>query len=291
MTYEKPVPSKSGIINVENGTRKVYWEYFGEGKKEAICLMNGLAMSTKSWHRTMVNVYPEYDVILYDYFGQGQSSKEDEPYYISNFCHYLTQILDEELKIDKIHIMGVSYGGFIAAEYARLYSHRLHTACLSGILLTKDTNFQLYQDISLMFYKKEEPAFEIYTHYLYEKIFGATLASILYGEKLDKMRNGFYELYKDNKHCLIRLTEAQNPFFENIEKNPDAYTKISAPTLIITGMQDRAIPPWVQKKMTNIIPDNKQIEIEECGHMTYMEKPDIFWNELRTFMAKKSTQD
>ena len=75
----------------------------------------------------------------------------------------------------------------------------------------------------------------------------------------------------------MRLTEAQNPFFANIDNDPNAYRDIMTPTLILTGEQDRAIPPWQQTKMVGILPNSRQIMFPECGHMTYMERPDIFW--------------
>jgi pimeloyl-ACP methyl ester carboxylesterase len=95
-------PDKTGFVEVENGTRQIYWEYFGQGEKEVVVLLNGLAMLTRSWYRNVPSVYPEYDVLLYDYFGQGQSSQEDEPYYIPRFSDYLIRIMDE-LGIERVH--------------------------------------------------------------------------------------------------------------------------------------------------------------------------------------------
>jgi pimeloyl-ACP methyl ester carboxylesterase len=280
-------PNKAGYVRVENGNRQVYWEYFGQGDREVVVLLNGLAMLTWSWYRTVPIVHPEYDVLLYDYFGQGNSSQEDEPYYIPKLAEYLIRIMDE-LGIDRIHPIGVSYGGFIAVDLGRLFQDRLHTLILSGILLTREVSFQMYQDLSLMFYRKPEPAFEIYTYYMYEKMFGENFAGRIFGEKMDLGRSRFYDRYHDRKYCLIRLTEAQNPFFEKIDQDPDAYRNIMTPTLILTGEQDRAIPKWQQDKMLAIIPNSKQVLLPESGHMTYMERPDIFWPTVRSFMAAKS---
>jgi len=203
------VPDKTGFIKVENGTRQIYWEYFGKGEREVVVLLNGVGMMTKSWHRNVPWVYPDYDVLLYDYFGQGNSSQEDEPYFIPGFCDYLVAIMDE-LGIAKIHPIGVSYGGFIGADLGRLYQQRLHTLTLSGILLTRETQFQMYQDLSLMFYRAPDPpAFELYTYYLYDKIYGEDLARQTYGNIMEKTRKSFYDRYHDKRHSLIRLTEAQ----------------------------------------------------------------------------------
>jgi pimeloyl-ACP methyl ester carboxylesterase len=286
---QRVAPDKTGFVSVENGTRQIYWEYFGQGEREVVVLLNGLAMLTRSWYRNVPSVYPEYDVLLYDYFGQGQSSQEDEPYFIPKFCDYLVRILDE-LGIERVHPVGVSYGGFIAADLGRLHGDRLHTLTLSGIILTRETLFQMYQDLSLMFYRLPEPAFEIYTHYMYEKIFGEKFAQMVYGESSERTRLKFYDRYHDRKHCLIRLTEAQDPFFENIDSDPDAYRDATTPTLIFTGEQDRALPPWQQRKLLDILPNARQIMVPESGHLTYLERPDIFWPTAKAFFAAKAVE-
>ena len=252
MTKAPPNPNRSGFLLVENDMRRVYWEYFGQGDREVVVMLNGVAMSTRGWYRNLPELQPGFDVLLYDYLGQGRSSQEDEPYRIDHFAEYLVRIMDT-LGIERIHPVGVSYGGFIAAELGRLFQDRLHTLTLSGILLTRETQFQMYQDLSLLFYRSPDPAFEIYTHYMYEKIFGEAFASRLYGEKLKRMRQGFFDDYHGKEYCLIRLTEAQNPFFARIDAETDAYRTIRTPTLILTGDQDRAIPPWQQAKLLEIL--------------------------------------
>ncbi len=280
-------PARTGYTDVENHSRKIYWEYFGNGDKEVVVFLNGLAMLTKSWYRTVPYLHPEYDILLYDYFGQGQSSAQDEPYFIDRFANYLIQVMDE-IGVEKIHPIGVSYGGFIAAELGRLHQDRLHTLTLSGILLTRETLFQMYQDISLRFYNSTDEVFDIYTQYLYEKTFGENISRRIYGSAMEAGRLKFYERYKDQKYCLVRLTEAQNRFFANIDIDANAYRNVMTPALILTGEQDRAIPPWQQTKMAEILPNSRQIMLPECGHMTYMERPDLFWPILRKFLMAKS---
>jgi pimeloyl-ACP methyl ester carboxylesterase len=230
----------------------------------------------------------QYNVVLYDYLGQGRSSCPDEPHYIPDFCHYLTGILDH-LEIDRIHVMGISYGGFIALDYGRLYQDRLHTLTLSGILLSNERQFEMYQDLSLKFYNSGPVAFELYTHYLYEKIFGEEFLRALPPETLEDMRQRFCDRYKDRVHSLVRLTEAQNPFFDALEDRMDEYRAINTPTLLVSGDQDRAIPLWQQKKMLDVFPDIRFELIEGTGHVLYLERRDIFFPLFRAFMKAKST--
>ena len=288
-TKTQVIPDRTGrlAVSVENGTRQVYWEYFGAGDREVVVMLNGVAMSTRGWYRNLPELQPDYDVLLYDYLGQGRSSQEDEPYYIDQFATHLVRIMDE-LDIERIHPVGVSYGGFIAAELGRLFGDRLHTLTLSGILLTREVQFQMYQDLSLTFYTSPDPAFEIYTQYMYEKIFGEAFCRRIYGDKMERMRQGFFDDYHGKEYCLIRLTEAQDPFFERIDQEPNPYSAVTTPTLVLTGDQDRAIPPWQQAKLLNILPNARQIIVPGSGHMTYMERPDIFWPAVRAFFAAKT---
>jgi len=279
-------PDRSG--HLDYGDHRIWWEYFGDGEREAIVLLNGLAMHTKAWYGFLDELRSEYDVLLYDYLGQGDSSCPDEPYLIPDCCHQLTGIIDH-LGIERVHVMGISYGGFIALDYARLYQQRIHTLTLSGILLSHERQFEMYQELSLLFYRSGPVAFEIYTHYLYEKIFGEEFLRAVPAATLDTMRQRFHERYKDRVHCLVRLTEAQNPFFENLEQRLPEYRAVQTPTLLISGSQDRVLPLWQQAKLLDIFPNSRFELIDGAGHVVYLEKKDVFFPLLQAFMQAKST--
>ena len=108
-------------------------------------------------------------------------------------------------------------------------------------------------------------------------------------ESIERMRTKFFENYKDNIFSLIRLTEAQNPFFENIKKNETTgYQKVTAPTLIMAGKHDRAVPLWMQKKLVNIFPNSRLHILPDCGHLTYLEESQIFWQNFRELIRNKT---
>ena len=90
---DQPVPTRAGHVHPDG--YDIWYEYFGDGKREAIVLLNGLAMSTRAWYGFLPLLLDEYDVLLYDYLGQGESSKPDEPYSITKIASYLTTIMDE----------------------------------------------------------------------------------------------------------------------------------------------------------------------------------------------------
>jgi pimeloyl-ACP methyl ester carboxylesterase len=284
---DQPVPTRSGHVHPDG--YDIWYEYFGDGKREAIALLNGLAMSTRAWYGFLPLLADEFDVLLYDYPGQGESSKPDEPYSITRIAQYLTAIMDE-LGIARVHSMGISYGGFIAIEHARQFHERLHTLTLSGIILSREELFEQYEAISIRFYRGGPEMFDLYTEYMYEKIFGEPFVRRVTRAGLEPMRQRFRERYQNDIHCLVRLTEAQEEYFGEIDNRMREYRAVTTPTLIMPGEQDRAIPLWAQKKMLDIFPNSRWLMILECGHVAYLERPDVFFPTLRAFMKAKSTR-
>ena len=280
-------PTTSGLLGA--GGRQIFWERFGTGARETVCLLNGLAMHTKAWYPFVPALLDECDVLLYDYPGQGASSFEDAPVEIPEIAGYLARILDH-VGLDRVHAVGVSYGGFIAVEFARLHQERLHTLTLSGILLSHERLFEMYEALSLRFYRAGREAFELYTHYMYEKIFGEDFVAATPPDRLDAMRQRFVDRYADRAHALIRLTEAQDPFFEALDANLPGYRSIRTPTLVMPGAEDRAIPPWVQMKICDLLPDARWEPIARSGHVVYLEQPDAFWGTLRRFVKAHHTK-
>ncbi|MCU0290968.1 MAG: alpha/beta hydrolase [Thermoanaerobaculaceae bacterium] len=279
-------PTQQGTVVLDG--HDIHWERFGTGEREAVCLLNGLAMHTKAWYGFVPMLHPELDVVLYDYLGQGDSAKPDEPVSIAGLADAL-ELVRGEVGIDRLHVMGISYGGFVALEYARQYHPRLHTLTLSGILLFPEELFEMYEAMSMQFYRRGPEVFGLYTSYLYEKIFGEAFIRRVTREGLEPMRARFEERFRDQIHSLIRLTEAQDPHFAAVAERLPEYRAVAAPTLVMPGDQDRAIPLWQQRKLLDVFPNSRWLPIPECGHVAYIEQPQRFFGNLLAFMRAKST--
>lgn len=282
----RPTPDRSGeLVDPRTGLR-IHWDYFGRRERETIVFMNGLAMGADAWHTSVPHVHPELDVLLFDYPGQGRSTRRDAPITIPQICGYLAEILDG-LEIERVHTQGVSYGGFVTAEFGRLYPDRLLTQTLSGILLSNTHTFRMYQELSLAFYARGSDAFDLYTRYLYEKLFSEKFLEQIH-PKVERMRAKFYENYRDDVYCLTRLTQAQDMLLADLERNLDGYRAVTAPTQIIAGEHDRVVPVWAQQAMTSIFPASRFVVLPGCGHLTYFEEADAFWGQLRALARTRS---
>lgn len=277
------LPAACGFF--ADGENRIFWERHGDGGGEVVCLLNGLAMHTKAWYPFLEDL-AGYDVLLFDYLGQGESSSPDEPLTIPQLAGHLRSILDLN-GIERVHLLGISYGGFVALDFARLYQERLHTLTLSGILLSHERVFELYQNMSLRFYAGGQPLFELYTHYLYEKIFGEKFLRATPPDVLESMRSRFAQRYASRVHSLVRLTEAQNPFFAGLEQRLEEYRAVRVPTLILAGEEDRTIPPQAQAKLAEIFPQSRYEEVPAAGHVVYLERRDLFFPRLRRFLKTR----
>jgi pimeloyl-ACP methyl ester carboxylesterase len=273
-------PTRCGHLPVDG--LDIFWEYVGERRAAPVCLLNGLAMHTKAWYPFLDRLVPDSDVLLFDYPGQGESTSVDLPVTMPQLAGILHRLADH-LALPALHVVGVSYGGFVAVEFARLFQERLLTLTLSGFLLSHEALFDMYQALSLRFYRGGPDAFELYTHYMYEKIFGEAFVAAVGPEKLEAMRQRFHDRYAQRVHSLVRLTEAQDPFFAALDANMPAYRAIAAPTLVMPGADDRAIPAAVQRKICDILPNARWSPIANSGHVVYLEQPEAFWPALRGF--------
>jgi 3-oxoadipate enol-lactonase len=276
-------PQHSGFL--VDGENRVWWELHGSGEREAICLLNGLAMHTKAWH-PFLDELEGYDVLLYDYIGQGASSSPDAPVTIDHLADLLARILDT-IERERVHVLGVSYGGFVALEMARLHQDRLLTSTLSGILLSHERTFELYQDISLRFYAGGSELFGLYTTYMYEKIFGERFLRATPPEQLEAMRSRFEQRYASRVHSLVRLTQAQDPFFAALDARMPEYRAVRTPTLLLAGEEDRCIAPAAQRKIGDVFPLCNVEMLPESGHVVYLERRDLFFPRLRRFLATR----
>jgi pimeloyl-ACP methyl ester carboxylesterase len=56
----------------------------------------------------------------------------------------------------------------------------------------------------------------------------------------------------------------------------------------MAGAEDRVIPHWVQRKLCAIFPHTRFELIEDSGHVVYLEKSELFFQNLRAFANAKS---
>ncbi len=77
-------------------------------------------MTTQSFYTFLPILSKKYKILLFDFRGQGNSSKDDEKFSFEMHSDDFYRIL-KELNIEKINIVGVSYGGEVGLKFALKY--------------------------------------------------------------------------------------------------------------------------------------------------------------------------
>jgi 3-oxoadipate enol-lactonase len=248
--------------------RNIYYEINGVGKP--ILILNGIMMSTKSWEPFVKTLSKDNMLIRLDFFDQGQSDQLDNSIYTQDLQVDLIKALLSELRLSKINIVGISYGGEVALLFATRYPKSLdrmvlfNTAAYTSPWL-KSIGEQWKQigktlDGS-MYYKATIPV--IYSPSYYE-------------EKLDwmKKREAMLVPIFSNKNFIDkmeRLTNSAEPF--------DVREKlhlIDSPVLIVSSDEDYLTPIKNQFELKRLIKNSEHVIIPGAGHASMYEKPLLF---------------
>ena len=188
--------------------------------------------------------------------------------------HYLDVINALGLDGGRSHIVGSSFGGWIAAEIAHRAAHLVRRLVLidaAGLWLDEAPMAELFgqeppEMAKLLFHDQRHP-------------FAVALASITDPTQLpEEMMLPMFKAME----ALAKV--AWNPYFHNpkLERRLD---RIVVPTLVVWGGQDRLIPLAHGERYAARIPGARLVVIEDCGHLPVIERPDAVCELLVDFLG------
>lgn len=248
--------------------KKVYYERHGDSGRPLVVL-NGLMMSTTSWQPFVADFSRHNQLVLVDFLDQGRSSRMSEPYGHDVQIRLVDALLDE-LGWDKAVIMGLSYGGNIAIQYALAHPDRVWRLILANSGSRTSPWLQKIGDgwnevaasgSGLAYYLTTIPT--IYSTRFFEEN-AAWMES----------REATLTEYFSNPEVLARLsrlTDSSRPFDVS-----DRLGEITCPTLILSGSEDGLVPPTEQALLREGIRGSSHVTLNGSGHATMYEYPAAF---------------
>jgi pimeloyl-ACP methyl ester carboxylesterase len=108
---------------------EMYYEIHGEG--DPLVLVCGLSIDHRFWQAQIRGLSQEFQVIVFDNRDTGQTTFAATEYGIDELADDLADFL-QELKIEKVHLLGFSMGGFIAQSFAARYPEKLKSLILAA---------------------------------------------------------------------------------------------------------------------------------------------------------------
>jgi pimeloyl-ACP methyl ester carboxylesterase len=218
------------------------------------------------WMAFLDELSRDHRVFAPEHPGFGRS---DDPPWLDNVGDLAYFYLDfiEALGLERVHLIGTSLGGWVAAELAVRDQTRLASLTLVGAVgilangAPIDDIFRMPVEENLRrFYADPERA----------------------ARRMGDMAKIDMNLVAKNRNTVTRL--AYQPRFHNPHLQKWLH-RITVPTLLIWGAGDGLVPPAFGDAYAAAIPNSRLVVLENAGHAPFDEQKDAFIAAFRTFTA------
>ncbi|WP_019588618.1 alpha/beta fold hydrolase [Deinococcus apachensis] len=274
-----------------NGVRLVYDDSGkGAGRKTTIVTLHGgPGMSSRAgdW-AAFQPLTDEYRLISYDQRGNGESEGR-EPYSHAQFVADL-EALRQELGLGRIVVLGGSYGGFLALEYALAHPENLHALILRDTAASNRFQGTSKERAMSSGFPMDE----------------ATLDRLFSGQVRDNddfrasfaMIQPLYTVERDPAAEAERLAripfryETHNWAFSRNQPNYDLVDRlleITVPVLVTVGRHDWITPLEASEELAAHLPNSELVVFERSGHSPQLEEQPLYLQTVRDFLARHLT--
>jgi pimeloyl-ACP methyl ester carboxylesterase len=252
------------------------YEFHGDG--EPLVLVPGFASGAWSWRWQAKDLAKDFRVVTFDPRGvAGSRLKDGASVSIVEIADDVSSLL-EELGVDAAHVLGISFGGFVAQEFALRHPGRLKKLVLAS------TSFGGPNHVA--------PSVEVLAP------FSAT-DGLNSADRIRKyMTLGFSPNFvRDqsdivDEFCTLR---ERNVVPEEVYRQQlasavtfsaeDRVGDITAETLVLTGDKDAVVPPENSENLARAIPGARLRSIKGGGHMAFVEQAGKFNAIIREFLT------
>lgn len=240
------------VVKEENG-----FKFVDEGSGPVLLLLHGLFGALSNWEgvvnrfsknfRVVIPMLPIYEMPI------KEAGLEGLRKFVEDFVSFK--------KLEDLIIMGNSLGGHVALLYTLNNSPKVKKLILTGSSgLFEDSMGGSYPKRGNYDYIRERVSYTFYDPNVATK------------DLVDEV----FETTKSIPKCMRIVAIAKSAQRHNMA---DEIPNITAPTLLIWGLNDTITPPIVAHEFNRLIPNSQLRFIDKCCHAPMMEHPEKF-NEL-----------
>ena len=240
-----------------------------KGQGEPLLFLHG-ASGAQRWLPFMESLAQSHDVIVPEHPGFGASEMPEWLDNVADLAHFYRDLMDH-LGLDKVHLVGTSLGGWIAAELATCSCEKLKSLTL---VAPAGLSVPGVRRPDMFMWSPEE---------LRRKLFHDPELA-----KSAPMPATEEEVMLAMKN---RLTTAKLGWSTRMH-NPHLRKwlhRIQVPTLIIWGDDDQVLPMAYGAAYRDLIPASSLEIFAECGHLPHVEKTQEFTHKLVHFTQGVAT--
>jgi poly(3-hydroxyalkanoate) depolymerase len=218
-----------------------------------LLLLNGIGAGFEML-LPFVDALPATRIIMFDAPGAGKSSAPTLPWRMRNYAKVCERVLDE-LGVPSANVMGVSWGGALAQQFARQYPQRCARLILAA---TSPGNIMIPGRLPVLWRMSNPRRY-------YDKNYMKRIAGTIYGGKL-----------RTNRLSAGAIAELTTPpskrgyYYQMMAifgwTSLPWLRRLKQPTIVMHGNDDPIIPTVNARLMTSLIPGAK-LMIVDCGHL------------------------
>ena len=239
---------------VDREDARIYWNSLGKG--EAVVLIMGLGCSSAMWFRVAPHLARTHRVILLDNRGSGQTrTRTALVHRIPVMAADVAAVLDAAGETSA-HVVGFSMGGMIAQQFAVDHPARLCSLALLGTHPGSPWAVQAASPVLRLLFEKAHMSAEDSLREMRPHTYGRQTADTLFEED-----------------AMVRLANMPTPRDYQAQLNGLMYwsvyshlPKITAPTLVMHGLEDALIPVDNGRLIASRIPGARLVELTKASH-------------------------
>lgn len=298
---QAPVNHPQGEFVVLKG-KKIWYE--SEGKGEPLVLIaGGPGLSHAYFHPYFTALADSFRIIYFDAFGSGKSERDNlkKSYSMAQDVEDI-EALRKKLNLEKMNLLGHSYGGFVAQLYALNYPNSLNSVILCNTLASgkdmQNATNSLNNEIKSQFperwekIKKSRAKGFLSSSPEHQAAFDipGTLHNFYNPENAKKMPRTEPNLYNPDLWYAMAGKDADFIISDELTRfNVEAKLKnLTIPVLVIAGRFDRNVRPMITVKYKKLIPQAEFVMMEKSGHFPFLEETSETMKILRKFLSNAS---
>ncbi|WP_255157348.1 alpha/beta fold hydrolase [Ferruginibacter sp. HRS2-29] len=293
---------KDGKYYTVNGA-KIYTVTVGTG--QPVFIIPGGPGGTHIGYRNFdsLSVGSNIQLIYFDGFGRGKSdtAKDVKEYSLERDIEDI-EGLRKAMHLDKINLLGHSYGSLVAQGYAVKYGEHLsHLIVANGFhsyLMWQENDDNSNHEI-----KTNYP--EVWDTLMKAREKGAISSDDIHQDIYGRVPYGFLYAYNPTNFISRGRKPYPNPFnsklyYQMVGKDGDFIVGndignfdfrkqlkgLKMPVLVIAGRYDRVAVPWMQVKYKEYCPQAQFVMFENSGHNPQVEEPAKEFALIKEFLKK-----